>query len=63
QEASATAQIIFQRFFYQRSIVTNDYLQTAIACISIASKVEEYFRSLREIIVVFNLVYKSAKNK
>jgi len=56
QDTSATAQIIFQCFFYQKSFVTEDYFITSIACMYIAIKVGEQEPRLRDLINVFHFL-------
>lgn len=49
----ATAQVLFQRFYYTKSFVKHKMLDTAMACIWLASKVEECPRRVRDVINVF----------
>lgn len=54
QVAMACAQVLFQRYYYSKSFLTHDFQHAAMACLYIASKIEECFRKLREIINVFH---------
>ncbi|VDN44029.1 unnamed protein product [Gongylonema pulchrum] len=54
QVAAATAQILFQRFYYQRSFVRHDFGYTVMACLLLASKIEEAPRRPRDVINVFH---------
>ncbi|XP_055339411.1 cyclin-L1-like [Paramacrobiotus metropolitanus] len=53
QTAAATAQVLYQRFYYAKSFIKNDYLTMGMACVYLSSKVEESPRRLRDIINVF----------
>lgn len=50
QVVMACAQIMFQRFFCRKSMVTTDVRGTAIACLFLAGKVEESIKRLRSVI-------------
>ena len=50
QVVMACAQILFQRFYYRKSMVTFDVKPTAIACLFLAAKVEESPKGLRHTI-------------
>ncbi|CAB0034875.1 unnamed protein product [Trichogramma brassicae] len=54
QVAMATGQVIFQRFYYSKSLVRYDMETTAMACVCLASKIEEAPRHIRDVINVFN---------
>ncbi|GAV02917.1 hypothetical protein RvY_13419 [Ramazzottius varieornatus] len=56
QTAMATAQVLYQRFYYIKSFVRNDYLTMGMACVYLSSKVEESPKRLRDIINVFTYV-------
>jgi len=54
QVAMATGQVLFQRFYYSESFVKQGMEMTSMACIALASKIEEAPRRLRDVINVFN---------
>ena len=54
QVAMATAQVLFQRFFFIKSFVKNKMEEVAMACIWLASKVEESPRRVRDVMNVFH---------
>uniref|UniRef100_A0A915C191 Cyclin-like domain-containing protein n=1 Tax=Parascaris univalens TaxID=6257 RepID=A0A915C191_PARUN len=54
QVAAATAQILYQRFYYQRSFVRQHFESTVMACLLLASKIEEAPRRPRDVINVFH---------
>ena len=54
QVAMATAQVLFQRFFFIKSFVKNKMEEVAMACIWLASKVEEAPRRVRDVMNVFH---------
>ncbi|XP_024946407.1 cyclin-L1 isoform X1 [Cephus cinctus] len=54
QVAMATGQVIFQRFYYSKSLVRHNMETTAMGCICLASKIEEAPRRIRDVINVFN---------
>ncbi|XP_065890051.1 cyclin-L1-like [Dysidea avara] len=54
QVAMATAQVLFQRFYYSKSFVNYSVQYMAAACIFVAAKVEEAPRRLRDVINVFH---------
>ena len=56
QVAIASAQVLFQRFFYAKSFVSCDMQTAAKASIWLASKVEESVRRVRDVINVFNFL-------
>nr|CDS27197.2 Cyclin L1 [Hymenolepis microstoma] len=49
----ATAQVLYQRYFYSKSFVRYVYEHYAMACIFLAAKIEEHPRRIREVINVF----------
>eukprot|EP00041_Stephanoeca_diplocostata_P032909 m.1072388 g.1072388 ORF g.1072388 m.1072388 type:complete len:451 (-) comp24231_c0_seq113:6139-7491(-) len=50
QVVMACAQILFQRFYYRKSMTSSDVKVTAIACLFLAAKVEESQKSIRNIL-------------
>ena len=54
QVAMATAQVLFQRFYFIKSFVKNKMEDVAMACIWLASKVEEAPRRVRDVMNVFH---------
>ncbi|XP_013790250.1 cyclin-L1-like [Limulus polyphemus] len=54
QVAMATGQVLFQRFYYSKSFVKHGMEVVAMACITLASKIEEAPRRIRDIINVFH---------
>jgi len=54
QTAMATGQVLFQRFYYSKSFLRQDMELTAMACIYLASKIEEAPRRIRDVINVFH---------
>lgn len=54
QVAMATGQVLLQRFYYSDSFVKHNMWYTSMACIALASKIEEAPRRLRDVINVFN---------
>ncbi|XP_014604101.1 cyclin-L1 isoform X2 [Polistes fuscatus] len=52
--AMATGQVIFQRFYYSKSLVRHNMETTAMGCICLACKIEESPRRIRDVINVFN---------
>ncbi|XP_039249861.2 cyclin-L2-like isoform X1 [Styela clava] len=54
QVAMASAQVLFQRFFFAKSFVKHKMEEIAMACIWLASKVEECPRRVRDVINVFH---------
>lgn len=50
----ATAQVLFQRFFFSKSFVKHKMEEIAMACIWLATKVEECPRRVRDVINVFH---------
>ncbi|XP_062384028.1 cyclin-L1 [Sardina pilchardus] len=54
QVAMATAQVLFQRFFYSKSFIKHSFEIVAMSCINLASKIEESPRRVRDVINVFH---------
>ncbi|XP_075058146.1 cyclin-L1 [Mixophyes fleayi] len=54
QVAMATGQVLFHRFFYSKSFVKHSFEVVAMACINLASKIEEAPRRIRDVINVFH---------
>jgi len=52
----ATGQVLFQRFYYSKSFVRQPMEVTAMACVYLASKIEEAPRRIRDVINVFHHV-------
>lgn len=50
----ATGCVLFQRFYYAKSLVRIPFDHVSMACICLASKIEEAPRRMRDIINVFN---------
>ncbi|XP_039298094.1 cyclin-L2-like [Nilaparvata lugens] len=54
QVAMATGQVLFQRFYYSKSFMRYPMETTAMACLFLASKVEECPRRIRDVMNVFH---------
>ncbi|XP_043076633.1 cyclin-L1 isoform X2 [Puntigrus tetrazona] len=54
QVAMATGQVLFQRFFYSKSFIKHSFDIVAMACVNLASKIEESPRRVRDVINVFH---------
>ncbi|XP_073978378.1 cyclin-L2 isoform X2 [Rhodnius prolixus] len=54
QVAMATGQVLFQRFYYSKSFVRHSMDTTAMACVCLASKIEEALRRIRDVVNVFH---------
>ncbi|XP_002741524.1 cyclin-L1-like [Saccoglossus kowalevskii] len=63
QVAMATAQVILQRFYYSKSFVKHSMETLAMACINLASKIEEAPRRIRDVINVFHHVRQKRHNR
>lgn len=63
QVAMATGQVLFQRFYYSKSLVRHNMETTAMGCICLASKIEEAPRRIRDVINVFNHVKQVSSQK
>lgn len=53
QVAMACGQVLFQRLYYAKSMVRYPMETTAMACVALASKIEEAPRKIRDVINVF----------
>ncbi|ESO12514.1 hypothetical protein HELRODRAFT_132173, partial [Helobdella robusta] len=62
QVAMATGQVLFQRFYYCQSFVKHNVEVLSMACIHLASKIEEAPRRIRDVMNVFNHI-KQIRNK
>ncbi|RXN09942.1 cyclin-L1 isoform X2 [Labeo rohita] len=62
QVAMATGQVLFQRFFYSKSFIKHSFEIVAMACVNLASKIEESPRRVRDVINVFHHL-KQGKSK
>ncbi|XP_044763222.1 cyclin-L2 [Coccinella septempunctata] len=63
QVAMATGQVLLQRFYYSKSLVRHPVEHTAMACVCLASKIEEDPRRVRDIINVFTHIRQVNSNK
>ncbi|CAD5115751.1 DgyrCDS4696 [Dimorphilus gyrociliatus] len=63
QVAMATGQILYQRFYYSKSFVKHNFEIVAMACINLASKIEEDPRKIRDVINVFHHLQQIRKQK
>ncbi|XP_064461332.1 cyclin-L1-like [Ornithodoros turicata] len=54
QVAMATGQVLFQRFYFSKSFVRHSMEIVAMACVTLASKIEEAPRRIRDVINVFH---------
>nr|CAX74831.1 Cyclin-L1 [Schistosoma japonicum] len=63
QVAMATAQVLYQRFFYSKSFVRHFYEHYAMACIFLAAKLEESPRRIRDVINVFHHIRQVREKK
>ncbi|XP_022901051.1 cyclin-L1 [Onthophagus taurus] len=63
QVAMATGQVLLQRFYYSKSLVRHPVDQTAMACVCLASKIEEAPRRVRDVINVFSHIRQVNSNK
>ena len=50
----AAAQVLFQRFYYSKSLVKHNMEVVAMACVNLASKIEEAPRRIRDVVNVFH---------
>ncbi|XP_056599881.1 cyclin-L1 [Triplophysa dalaica] len=62
QVAMATGQVLFQRLFYSKSFIKHNVEIVAMACVNLASKIEESPRRVRDVINVFHHL-KQGKSK
>lgn len=58
QTAAATGQILYQRFYYQKSFAKYFFEHSVMACVLLASKIEESPRRCREVINTFDRMKK-----
>lgn len=63
QVAMATGQVLFQRFYYSKSFVKHGMEVVAMACINLASKIEEAPRRIRDVINVFHHIKQFKQKK
>lgn len=54
QVAMATAQVLFQRFYFSKSFVRQNFEVTGMGCLYLASKIEEAPRRIRDVVNVFH---------
>lgn len=59
----ATGQVLFHRLYYTKSFLRQDMEHTAMACIYLASKIEEAPRRIRDIINVFHHLHQLRSGK
>lgn len=50
----ATAQVMFQRFFFSKSFIRQSWEVTGMGCLYLASKIEEAPRRIRDVINVYH---------
>eukprot|EP00124_Ichthyophonus_hoferi_P004477 Ihof_evm3s499 gene=Ihof_evmTU3s499 len=63
QVAMATAQTLFQRFYYRKSFVGHDFTHVAMACIFLAAKIEESSRRTSQVLNVFHHIVQRRAGK
>ena len=63
QVAMANAEVLFQRFYCIKSFTINKMEEMAMACIWLASKIEEAPRRIRDVINVFHYMHQKLKDK
>ena len=63
QVAMANAEVLFQRFYCIKSFTKNKMEEMAMACIWLASKIEEAPRRIRDVINVFHFMHQKLKDK
>ncbi|KAK1800072.1 hypothetical protein P4O66_006573 [Electrophorus voltai] len=63
QVAMATGQVLFQRFFYCKSFIRHCAEMVAMACLHLASKIEEEPRRVRDILNVFHHLKHSTEHR
>ncbi|OQR68178.1 cyclin-L2-like [Tropilaelaps mercedesae] len=54
QVAMATGQVLYQRFYYSKSFVAHNFEIVAMACVVLASKIEEAPRRVRDVLNAFH---------
>lgn len=57
QTTTASAAVVFQRFYFRRSLVEFDARVTAMAALLLATKLEETHRRLRDVVRVFHTMH------
>ena len=62
QTAMATAQVLFHRFYYSKSLVRYPMQHTAMACVALASKIEESPKRIRDVVKAFHKLGFMRKN-
>jgi len=63
QVAMATGQVLFQRFYYCKSFVSNNMDIVAMAAVNLAAKIEEAPRRIRDVINVFHHMSQIRQNR
>ncbi|XP_071945733.1 cyclin-L1-like [Antedon mediterranea] len=63
QVAMATSEVLFQRFYYSKSFVKHNMEVVAMACVYLASKIEEAPRRIRDVINVFHHIRQKRNNR
>lgn len=63
QTAMATGQVLLQRFYYSKSLVRHPMEHTAMACVCLASKIEECPRRVRDVVNVFHHIRQVTSKK
>ncbi|CAD5223359.1 unnamed protein product [Bursaphelenchus okinawaensis] len=63
QTAAATGQILYQRYYYQKSFVKFNFIHTVMACLLLASRIEEAPRRPRDVINVVNRLKQLLQDK
>ena len=63
QTAMATAQVLYQRYFYAKSFVKHDMEVLSMAAIWLASKIEEDPRRARDVINVYTRIKQTRDNQ
>mgnify|MGYP001792149306 FL=1 len=59
----ATGQVLFQRFYYCKSFVSNNMDIVAMAAVNLAAKIEEAPRRIRDVINVFHHMSQIRQNR
>ncbi|KAF4320674.1 hypothetical protein BBO99_00001272 [Phytophthora kernoviae] len=63
QVVMATAQTLFQRFYYRKSLRQFDAFRVAISCLFLAAKVEERPKRIKDVLTVFYAMLRRRKWK
>ncbi|XP_033113720.1 cyclin-L1-like [Anneissia japonica] len=63
QVAMATSEVLFQRFYYSKSFIKHNMEVVAMACVYLASKIEEAPRRIRDVINVFHHIRQKRNNR